>query len=149
MTPEIMAALHKAAFAPERGWSAAEFASLCGSPYVEVFEREQGFALVRSIAGEAELLTLAVSPDHRRRGTARDLMQDWMIHENAQIAFLEVASDNHAAQALYLQFGFAETGRRKAYYSRPNGPSADALLMQAAVTRGKNGELDPKAAKIG
>ncbi len=43
--------------------------------------------------------------------------------------FLEVASDNDAAVALYKGLGFAAAGRRKGYYQRPGGKSADALIL--------------------
>lgn len=43
--------------------------------------------------------------------------------------FLEVAEDNAAARALYDRLGFEPAGRRPRYYSRPNGPAVDALLL--------------------
>jgi ribosomal-protein-alanine N-acetyltransferase len=43
--------------------------------------------------------------------------------------FLEVAEDNAAGQALYLALGFAEIGRRPAYYGKPGLARKDALLM--------------------
>lgn len=141
MTPADLAALHGAAFAPERGWRAAEFTELCASPHVHLFTRPGGFALVRAVAGEAELLTLATAPDRRREGIADALMTRWMQQIKGDIAFLEVAADNHAARALYAKHGFAPVSLRKAYYTRPNGPAADAVLMQAALTIGQAAEL--------
>ena len=49
------------------------------------------------------------------------------------MAFLEVAADNAAAQALYARAGFAESGRRRGYYRRPDGSGLDALVMQRAL----------------
>lgn len=135
MTPERMADLHARAFAPERGWTAAEFAALLASPHVRCLAHTHGFALVREIAGEAELLTLAVDPDHRRRGIAAQLMQDWRKSAQAATAFLEVAADNLAAQSLYRQHGFDVSGRRKGYYTRPDGPKVDAVIMKASLTQ--------------
>ena len=43
--------------------------------------------------------------------------------------FLEVASDNAAARALYAKAGFIQTGLRPAYYLRTTGPAADALTL--------------------
>jgi GNAT superfamily N-acetyltransferase len=37
-----------------------------------------GFSLFRSVANESELLLLAVSPNHRRRGVGRKLLQDFL-----------------------------------------------------------------------
>jgi ribosomal-protein-alanine N-acetyltransferase len=47
----------------------------------------------------------------------------------AERMFLEVAEDNAAARALYARAGFAEAGRRRGYYARPDGPAADALVL--------------------
>ena len=140
MTPEAMARLHAAAFAPERGWSAREFEALCASPHVRTYSVAHGFALLRVVADEAELLTLGVAPDQRRRGIADALMRQWIRDCGARRAFLEVAEDNVAAQALYARHGFTVAGRRKAYYSRPGAPSADALLMHAPLGPGASPE---------
>jgi ribosomal-protein-alanine N-acetyltransferase len=133
MTPEAMARLHSAAFAPERGWSAREFEALCASSHVRTYTGAHGFALLRVVADEAELLALAVAPDQRRRGIGDALMRRWIRDCGARRAFLEVAEDNIAARALYARHGFTVAGRRKAYYSRPGAPSVDALLMQATL----------------
>jgi ribosomal-protein-alanine N-acetyltransferase len=134
MTPETLSELHSRAFAPERGWSAREFADLIGSPHVALVAHPQGFALTRTVAGEVELLTLAVDPDHRRKGIATHLMTQWMMACQADTAFLEVAANNFAAQALYAAHGFSRAGVRKAYYARPDGPPVDAVLMRALLT---------------
>lgn len=134
MTPEQMASIHKAAFAPGRGWSVAEIEDLCRSERIACFSFRDGFALVRTLAEEAELLTLAVHPEGQRRGTAGAIMREWMAKSPAKTAFLEVAADNRAALSLYARHGFATHGYRKAYYSRPDQPPVDAVLMQAALT---------------
>ena len=58
-----MAALHAACFAFPRPWSAAEFAALLADPLVFVQTLPGGFVMGRAVAGEAELLTVAVAPD--------------------------------------------------------------------------------------
>ncbi len=142
MTPAEMSALHHAAFAAERGWSAEEFKDLLDSPYVEAFTAPHGMALTRTLAGESELLTLAVDPAHQRQGVARGLMRQWMtaITGTAQTAFLEVAADNHAARALYADFGFATVATRAGYYLRKNAPSVDALVLRCTLTAGQAGQ---------
>jgi ribosomal-protein-alanine N-acetyltransferase len=47
----------------------------------------------------------------------------------ARRLFLEVAESNGAAIALYKQTGFADVGRRKAYYVRAGAPPEDALML--------------------
>ncbi|WP_299781289.1 GNAT family N-acetyltransferase [uncultured Roseobacter sp.] len=140
MTPAELANLHRSAFQSERNWSADEFADLLLSPHVTLIAHSQGFALIRIVAGEAELLTLAVHPDHHRQGIATRLMTQWMSDAAAQTAFLEVAADNLAAQNLYRKHGFAEAGRRRGYYKRSDGTTVDAVLMTAALPCGQGPE---------
>lgn len=133
-----MAQIHATAFTHDRGWSEDEIAALLAQPYVEAFIADGGFALTRTLAGESELLTLAVAPDHQRRGIARGLLERWTsaVAPMAETAFLEVAAENAAAIALYHSAGFSRNGLRKAYYHRANGTSVDALLMSYSLTRG-------------
>ncbi len=130
MTPEALADTHARAFAGQgRAWSAAEFAALLASPHVFVTGDARGFALVRVIADEAELLTLATDPDHRRQGHARACLVAFFAEARARgaaTAFLEVAEDNAAALALYRGAGFTQTARREGYY--PGGRAA--VVMQ-------------------
>jgi ribosomal-protein-alanine N-acetyltransferase len=134
VTPQILADLHRAAFASDRPWGADEFAALLDSPHCHLSVAQHGFALWRAVAGEAELLTIATHPGHQRRGIATALMQQWMATASttAQTAFLEVAADNTAAIALYTRFGFAEVARRSHYYHRPVA-HVDAVVMRVPL----------------
>ncbi|MDF1717672.1 MAG: GNAT family N-acetyltransferase [Antarcticimicrobium sp.] len=142
-TPEAMAATHAAAFAPSRPWRAEEFSDLLATPGCFATGDAACFALVRAIAGEAELLTIATHPEHRRQGRARACMGAWLaeaMSRGASRAFLEVAADNPAARALYRAMGFAETGRRPGYYPRPGRPAVDAVIMSCALPQGQRTE---------
>ncbi|WP_299294632.1 ribosomal protein S18-alanine N-acetyltransferase [uncultured Tateyamaria sp.] len=135
MTPETAAAIHAAAFADGRPWTASEIADLIASPNTYLTAQDAaGFALWRAVAGEAELLAIAVSPDRQGHGIGAALMQDWMqaARALADTAFLEVAHDNVRACALYARCGFVEVARRTGYYARPQG-RADALVLRAAL----------------
>ena len=127
---EILAALHAAAFpAP---WDAAAFADLLGQAGVFAETEDDGFILVRAVADEAEILTLAVRPEARRRGVGGRLVQAAAARAaaiGAERLFLEVAEDNAAARGLYARGGFTETGRRRGYYPRPGGAAVDALVL--------------------
>jgi len=136
MTPAEMAALHAACFTVPRPWSAAEFADLLASPLVFVSSESGGFAMGRAVAGEMELLTLAVDPAQRRRGVGRLLVTAILAEakdRGAGRAFLEVLPDNAAAISLYLQAGFTICGRRKGYYHPPGGPACDALILERTL----------------
>ncbi len=139
MTPRHLAALHAACFTAPRPWSEAEFAALLDDPLVFLLtEPEAGFLLGRVVAGEAELLTLAVAPDLRRQGTGRRLVAGFLdeaARRGAESAFLEVAAPNAAARALYAAAGFAEVGRRRNYYRTPEGGAEDALILVFAFSR--------------
>ncbi|MTH76505.1 GNAT family N-acetyltransferase [Paracoccus aestuariivivens] len=133
MSADLLADLHLRCFrAYPRPWSAAEIEDLLASRLNFLLHRPNGFLIGRNVADEAELLTVAVSPDSRRQGLARSMLGEF--HETARArgaieAFLEVASDNEPARALYLSEGWAEVGLRRNYYAR----GIDAVLMRRAL----------------
>ena len=89
--------------------------------------------MARIAADEAEILTLAVLPDQRRQGLARILLEEAARQCEAVGAgtlFLEVATRNEAARALYGAQGFEEIGRRRGYYADGD----DALVMRRMLT---------------
>src|SRR5436190_577495 len=88
---------------------------------VAVDEDTLGMVLCRAVAGEAEVLTLAVPPWTRRKGVGLALMTAAIGAARAAGAvamFLEVDVGNTAAVGLYERLGFARAGLRKAYYDR-------------------------------
>jgi ribosomal-protein-alanine N-acetyltransferase len=89
--------------------------------------------LCRALAGEAEVLTIAVPPWARRRGVGRALMAAAMgaaRAAGARVMFLEVDVANTPAVALYERLGFERAGLRRAYYDRGPSGRADALVMR-------------------
>lgn len=132
-----LAALHDAAFHNQRAWSQAEFENLLAASHCHVISTPNGFALIRVIADEAELLTIAVHPDNRRTGLGRALLSQAIAKAKSNGAtetFLEVAADNTAAISLYSDSGFTQIATRPQYYLRDNGVSVDALLMSYMFT---------------
>lgn len=129
MTPEALARLHAAAFVRPRPWSAAEFAGILSGPGAFLLTDGGGVLVGRALAGEAELLTLAVPRAARRRGIAARLVAAFEAEARARGAtgaFLEVAAENAAARALYAGAGWTEAGRRRDYYAA----GADALILR-------------------
>lgn len=141
-----LARLHKHCF--EEGWSRSDLAHLLALPGgfgllarqssagFAGFEtsRGVGFALVRVVRDECELLSLGVVPAHRRRGIAAAILRQSMqscLDAGALTMFLEVAIDNLSAQALYERFQFVRVGTRPDYYARPDGSRMHAYTMRA------------------
>ena len=91
-----------------------------------------GFILVRTIAGEGEIITICTDPDHRREGVAKALLGkiDALAKTQVKEFFLEVGKDNPNAISLYKQCGYTQVGLRKGYYRRAGGLFVDALLMK-------------------
>lgn len=137
MTPEQLAALHARCFRSPPPWSTADFAGLSADPLAFLLvEGDAGFLLGRAVAGEAELLTLAVAPESRRLGLGAKLLSRFLYQarlRGAEQAFLEVSAQNAAAIALYESQGFARSGRRRLYYATPEGGRVDALVMSRAL----------------
>jgi ribosomal-protein-alanine N-acetyltransferase len=136
----VLAALQRASFGPgETAWPAGAWAGWLDQPGVVALlagrgETPAGLALGRVVAGEAEVLTLAVAPPYRRAGTGRRLLAallDGLAGLGAERVALEVAAGNRAAIALYEAAGFGESGRRPGYYVSQAG-RADALIMTRA-----------------
>jgi ribosomal-protein-alanine N-acetyltransferase len=130
-----LAAAHATSF--EVGWTAIDIAALLVVPGGFGFAVRDGtdiqaLLIGRAIAGEAEVLTLAVDPLLRRRGAARALLEAAFAAARtagAEAMFLEVAADNEAAIGLYEGAGFVRVGARPGYYQRPYG-AIDALVMR-------------------
>ena len=142
---DVASALHRAAFTPlgERAWTRQDMAELGASPGVSGVlllsdGKEIGVALCRVTADEAELLTIAIDPGHRRRGAGRALLEAVIDRAHAAGAaslFLEVGADNPAACSLYKQKGFRIVGQRTGYYRRGSLPAADGLVMRLDLKR--------------
>lgn len=137
MTPEDLSQIHAACFTTgPRPWSAAEFRDLLDQPTIHLITAPHGFALIRVAGPEAELLTIAVAPEHRRQGIARNLLTRLEADAksaNCEEVILEVAEHNHAALALYQAQGFAEVGFRKNYYADPSGRRVTALVLRKVL----------------
>lgn len=128
----LLAALHETSF--DRPWSEGEIQGLLASPGVRAVVMSEdgepaGFALVRAVAGESELLTVCVRPQFRRTGLGQALLdgaEAFAAAQGAERIFLEVSERNFAALALYGACGYTACGVRKAYYA----DGADARILQ-------------------
>lgn len=135
-----LAVLHASAFPPPERWGEVairsmlemrdSFGILAGDE-----AGEAGFILARAMAGEAEILTLAVRPERRREGVGAALLGAAAVAaaaRGAEALFLEVSEWNAAARALYAAAGCIEVGRRKRYYT----DGSDALVLRLGLAAG-------------
>ena len=121
-------------------WTAPQCAGLLPMPGVWLtLARDAtgviGFALARLVADEAELLLLAVRHVAQGRGVGKLLLERFTADAKklgAGRIHLEVREGNHAVK-LYEDFGFALVGRRRNYYSGPDGRYYDALTLAKIV----------------
>ncbi|HET6941253.1 MAG TPA: ribosomal protein S18-alanine N-acetyltransferase [Sphingomicrobium sp.] len=117
-------------------WTRSQCAGILPMPGVKLVVaridgRVAGFSLHRTIRDEAELLLLAVSPDLRRHGIGRMLLDDFL--DTARCGgvtrvHLEVREGNPAV-IMYRSAGFALAGRRRKYYRGRSGGEFDALTL--------------------
>jgi len=137
MTPDALATLHARCFidAP-RSWKATEFSDLLALPTTLPILSPDGFAIGRVAGSEAELLTIAVAPDARRRGLGAALAAAYEAEARARGAaasFLEVAETNAPARALYRSLGYATAGRRPGYYVIAGATPVAALVLRKSL----------------
>jgi [ribosomal protein S18]-alanine N-acetyltransferase len=107
-------------------------ARMAAAPIIE-HQRIAGYIVARESAGELHINNVAVRDQYRRRGIGNALLG--RIVETAKrlkvnVAFLEVRSGNHAAQALYEKNGFKPIARRPNYYT---DPQEDAVVMSLVM----------------
>lgn len=131
-----MAALHARCFTTPRPWQTDEFAVLLADPNTFTELSPSGFALGRVVAGEAELLTLAVALENRREGQGHALLRRYEASarsRGASESFLEVSADNMGALSLYDRAGYQRVGSRSAYYRCPDGGRCDAIVLRRSL----------------
>jgi ribosomal-protein-alanine N-acetyltransferase len=92
-----------------------------------------GVALWRNLGHEAEILDIAISAKHRRKGYGHFLLES-LLHviqeRGTRNIFLEVRESNIAALSLYGKSGFSISGRRANYYQNS---SEAALLLHLKI----------------
>ena len=88
-----------------------------------------GFAGIKIILDEADIMNIAIKEDYRRQGIATLLLNhilDFCKEKGIKTIHLEVNEENFSAISLYQKLGFEECGRRKQYYDN----KYDAILMK-------------------
>ncbi|MGZ4517733.1 MAG: ribosomal protein S18-alanine N-acetyltransferase [Mycobacteriaceae bacterium] len=147
------AELEQLLFPGENPWSADAFRAELRQPhnhYVvarDVAPRDVsgpivGYAgivrLGRASDPENEVHTIGVDPARQRRGIGRLLLDALLVVADAHggDTWLEVRTDNDAAQELYRETGFVVVGTRPHYY-QPSGADAFSMRRLAPASRGE------------
>jgi [ribosomal protein S18]-alanine N-acetyltransferase len=137
----VAAALHAGSF--DDAWTEGAIGEMLAMPgsfgtLACLGDQPIGMAIALATGPDAEILTLGVLPNFRRRGVARQLLAS--VGERAGVAgcerlLLEVAEDNEAAYTLYRGLGFVDIARRPAYYRRAAGAAAAAIVLARPLHR--------------
>ena len=89
-----------------------------------------GYIGSQTVLDESDMMNVAVSPAHRRKGIAEALvlaLADALREKWSVKLTLEVRASNAPAITLYEKLDFKPIGLRKNYY---RNPKEDALIMQ-------------------
>ena len=125
----------------EPGWAISAFRDYAESPrHIALAVRCDnvivGYLIAENRVDAADILRIAIHPDHKRHGyalgltsalsqIARELSLDRLL--------LEVRADNAPAIGLYRSFGFTEDGRRPRYYRQSGAKAVDAVLFSFSL----------------
>ena len=89
-----------------------------------------GYIGSQTVLDESDMMNVAVSPAHRRKGIAEALvlaLADALREKGSVKLALEVRASNAPAITLYEKLDFKPIGLRKNYY---RNPKEDALILQ-------------------
>ena len=136
---EAVAQLEKECFTD--AWSEVLLSNMLSNSYDKVWVLEDGgriigYANLRDLDGEGDLMSICVTGDMRRRGCGKLLMDRVMSYAAAKemkTIYLEVRESNAPARAMYGIYGFEPYARRKRYYTEP---VEDAIIYKLEL-RGK------------
>lgn len=115
-------------------WTADHFISAAGSSFVEIFgyclgETINGYIVLYRIKKVMIVANLAVSPEERRKGIGRILLEfgiECGRRHRCNFAVLDVRKSNQPAIDLYRTLGFNVLGSNRNYYSNP---TEDSFIM--------------------
>ena len=127
---KVLAKLHQQCF--EKAWNEDAFASLLYLPTTRGFLSENAFVLFSVCDDQAEILTLGVLPEARKKGIAFELLTyaaDELKKSGVKEIFLDVNVNNLPARKLYEKADFQQISVRKSYYDE-GGKKADALVLK-------------------
>ncbi|MBP5534044.1 MAG: GNAT family N-acetyltransferase [Alphaproteobacteria bacterium] len=127
-----LSTMHSLCF--KKAWDEKAFADLLCLPTTVGYLNDCAFVLFSVCDNQAEILTLGVVPDARKKGVASSLLKhsfDELKKAGVKEIFLDVNVNNLAARKLYEKAGFEQISVRKNYYDEA-GQKSDALVLKKA-----------------
>ncbi len=121
-------------------WSRKELAECLEKEFYSFYVAEQNGELLGYIGyyrvfDEADIATVAVAAEARRRGIGESLMEVALTEAGMRgctVVTLEVRDSNAPAIHLYEKLGFRQVGLRKEYYQHP---TEDARIYALALEK--------------
>lgn len=115
-------------------WSIDSLSSDLGSSLMLVYENDnnqiQGYANIKYLIDEGDLVRIAILPNFQGKGIGKLLLEK-MIEESKKLGikkiFLEVRTSNTRAYNLYIKEKFMQIGKRPNFYTNPR---EDAFLLE-------------------
>ncbi|MBU6263222.1 MAG: ribosomal protein S18-alanine N-acetyltransferase [Actinomycetales bacterium] len=134
----ILVSMDRAYF-PHTAWPAEQFRAEIGKAtrmFLVVESNAQiiayAGAFLPNAGGEGDIMTIAVAPEFRRKGIAKELiarLESWAKARGAIAMMLEVDVSNIEAIKLYQNLGYESLNIRKNYY----GYGRDAQIMRRGL----------------
>lgn len=131
----VLVSLDRQCF-PDTAWPTEQFRAEIGKPtrFFLIGESDEEIiayagAFLPSAGGEGDIMTIAVAPEFRRKGIAKELisrLESWAKARGAIAMMLEVDVTNGEAISLYVSLGYETLNIRKNYY----GYGKDAQIMR-------------------
>lgn len=124
---------------PHTAWPAEQFRAEIGraTRFFLIAESDSQIiayagAFLPGVGGEGDIMTIAVKPEFRQLGIAKELisrLESWAKARGAIAMMLEVDVTNDDAIALYSKLGYETLNIRKNYY----GYGRDAQIMRRGL----------------
>ena len=141
-TVEAIMPVMESAFDPAFGeaWTASQCFGMLTIPGTSLLVARHegsiiGFALLRSLLDESELLLIAIHKNDQKKGFGKKLATAVIDHAanlGSKMVFLEVREGNPALD-LYLSVGFVQVGKRERYYRGQAGEYFNALTLRYEI----------------
>ncbi|HHU83580.1 MAG TPA: ribosomal protein S18-alanine N-acetyltransferase [Clostridiales bacterium] len=111
-------------------WSKSAFLSSFESEYCKIFgifadDVLSGYGVIYDVAGEIEIVNIAIFPEYRRKGLGEELLK-FILKIPADKYVLQVRVSNIPAKNLYEKHGFENVTRIRDFYENP---TEDAFLL--------------------